>query len=32
MQMLLRFRNGNFLSGPVVTASIVGPGWSFDVF
>ncbi len=32
MQMFLRFRNGDFLSGPVVTASVSGPGWSYDVF
>ncbi len=32
MQMFLRFRNGDFLTGPVVAASLSGPGWTFDVF
>jgi hypothetical protein len=32
MQMFLHFRNGDFLTGPVVTASIAGPGWTYDVF
>ena len=32
MQMLLRFRNTQYLSGPVVTAVIYGPGWTYDVF
>ena len=32
MQMFLRFRNGDFLTGPAVTASLSGEGWSYDVF
>jgi hypothetical protein len=32
MQMTIKFRNGIFLSGPVVTASIAGPGWNYEVF
>ena len=30
--MFLRFRNGDFLTGPVITASVIGPGWTYDVF
>ncbi len=32
MQMFLRFRNGYSLTGPVITASLSGPGWTYDVF
>lgn len=32
LQMFIRFRNGNFMSGPVVAASVVGLGWTYDVF
>ena len=32
MQMFLRFRNGDFLTGPAVTASASGPGWTYEVF
>ena len=33
MQMFHHFRNGDFsLTGPVVTASIAGPGWNYEVF
>jgi hypothetical protein len=32
LRMQLRFRNGIFLSAPVVSARVVGKGWHFDVF
>jgi hypothetical protein len=32
LQMFIRFRNGNFMSGPAVAASVIGPGWTYDVF
>lgn len=32
MQMYLRFRNGFFLSGPVVSATISGEGWKYEIF
>jgi len=32
MQMFIRFRNGDYLTGPAVTASLYGPGWTYDVF
>jgi len=32
MRMLLHFRNGDFLSGPVITATVSGPGWKYDIF
>jgi len=32
LQMFIRFRNGTFMSGPVVAASVVGLGWTYDVF
>lgn len=30
--MEIRFRNGNYLSGPIISASVKGVDWSYDVF
>jgi hypothetical protein len=30
--MEIRFRNGNYLSGPIISASLKGCGWGYDVF
>jgi len=32
LRMSIKFRNGIFLSGPVVSAGIIGPGWRYEVF
>jgi hypothetical protein len=32
LQMFIRFRNGNLMSAPVIAASVIGPGWTYDVF
>ena len=32
LAMRIRFRNGTYTSGPVVSARVVGKGWHYDVF
>ena len=32
LAMSLRFRNGNYLSAPVLSARVRGPAWHYDVF
>lgn len=30
--MEIRFRNGNYLSGPIISASLKGSDWNYEVF
>ena len=30
--MEIRFRNNNYLSGPIISAGLKGTGWRYDVF
>ena len=30
--MEIRFSNGNYLSGPIISTSLKGEGWHYDVF
>jgi len=32
LAMEIRFRNGKYVSGPIISASLKGIGWSYDVF
>jgi hypothetical protein len=32
MQMLMRFPFGNVLTSPIIHATVIGDGWSYDVF
>jgi hypothetical protein len=30
--MEIRFRNGNYVSGPIISAGLKGKGWDYEVF